>query len=229
MSRPSRPFATKTEWVYERLREQILDGSFKPDDRLRLTELARRFEISEMPVREALRMLQRDGLIEFRSHRGAVVVNLSWSHAADIVAVRMHLEVLAIAEAASYHTQDTLVGLCRILARMDRHAEAGEPARFSESNRAFHTALYAPCPNAALTQEIQSLWDRVWRARAQSIFEVDRPRMIAAQSEHRALLAAVETGDGAAAAGAMAAHRAATLAAWTIIVERAKSPEKTLP
>ena len=229
MSRTRRPFATKTEWVYERLREQILDGSFKPDDRLRLTELARRFEISEMPVREALRMLQRDGLIEFHSHRGAVVINLSWSHAADIVAVRMHLEVLAVAEAAAHHTQDTLAGLRRILARMDRHAEDGEAARFSESNRAFHTALYAPCPNTALTQEIQSLWDRVWRARAQSIFEVDRPRMLAAQVEHRALLAAVEAGNGDAAARAMSAHRAATLAAWAIIVADAKSPETTLP
>ena len=69
-----RPFITKTDWVYNRLRAEILGGSLKPDDRLRLTALARRFEISEMPVREALRMLQRDGLISFESHRGATVV-----------------------------------------------------------------------------------------------------------------------------------------------------------
>jgi DNA-binding GntR family transcriptional regulator len=228
MSPASRPFATKTEWVYERLREQILDGSFKPDDRLRLTELARRFEISEMPVREALRMLQRDGLIEFHSHRGAVVVNLSWSHAADIIAVRTHLEVLAIGEAAMHHTLASLAGLRRIVAAMDGYAEADQPTKFSQSNRAFHTALYAPCPNKALTQEIQSLWDRVWRARAQSIFDVDRARMMSAQAEHRALLAAVETLDSRTAIEAMTIHRDRTLAAWRAVVERMRAPERAV-
>ena len=75
MNIAERPFATKSEWVYEQLRRRILAGTYKPDDRLRLTELAREFNMSEMPVREALRMLQRDGLIEMHSHRGASVAN----------------------------------------------------------------------------------------------------------------------------------------------------------
>src|ERR1700682_2297464 len=100
MNVAERPFATKSEWVYEQLRRRILAGTYKPDDRLRLTELAREFNMSEMPVREALRMLPRDGLSDMRSHRGASVVKLSWSRASEIVSVRMHLEVLAVREAA---------------------------------------------------------------------------------------------------------------------------------
>src|SRR5215510_15775588 len=103
-----RPFTTKTDWVYERLRARILDGQHKADGRLRLTELAREFQISEMPVREALRMLQRDGLVRMENHRGATVVNLSWEHGAEIVSMRMHLEALALREATGRHSSHAI-------------------------------------------------------------------------------------------------------------------------
>ncbi|MGH6937471.1 GntR family transcriptional regulator, partial [Hypericibacter sp.] len=213
-----RPFATKSEWVYEQLRQRILAGSYKPDDRLRLTELAREFEMSEMPVREALRMLQRDGLIEMHSHRGASVANLSWARAAEIVSVRMHLEVLAMREAAPGHDKASLAELGKILDRMDRDLAAGSAARFSTGNREFHRRLYEPGTNAVLKEEIADLWDRVWRARAQSIFEVDRARMGAAQIEHRAILAALARNDPDAAVLAASRHRDRTLQSWDNIV-----------
>ena len=222
MSIADRPFATKSEWVYEQLRRRILGGGYKPNDRLRLTELAREFNMSEMPVREALRMLQRDGLIEMHSHRGASVANLTWSRAAEIVAVRMHLEVMAVREAAKGHDKSSLAELGKILDRMDRDLAAGSAARFSAGNREFHRRLYEPGSNGVLKQEIEELWDRVWRARSQSIFEVDRPRMAAAQIEHRAILAALAKGDGEAAAKAAVLHRNATLDSWAEIVRRSE-------
>lgn len=209
-----RPFTTKTDWVYNRLRAEILDGSFKPDDRLRLTSLARRFETSEMPVREALRMLQRDGLVSFESHRGATVINLSTQRAAEIVAVRMHLEVLATADAVPHHRPESIAELTAILERMDRQARARQAQRFTEGNRRFHTALYEPGPNRMLKEEIQVLWDRVWRARARSIFALDPTRMLAAQVEHWAILEGVRAGDAETAAQAMARHRANTQESW---------------
>jgi DNA-binding GntR family transcriptional regulator len=209
-----RPFTTKTDWVYNRLRSEILEGSFKPDDRLRLSSLARRFETSEMPVREALRMLQRDGLISFANHRGATVVKLSLQRAAEIVSVRMHLEVLAIADAAPHHTSDTLAEATDLLDRMDRQAQARQAQRFTETNRRFHAALYAPGRNDVLKQEIQILWDRVWRARPRSIFALDPVRMQEAQAEHGAVLEALRKGDGALASQAMSRHRSKTLGSW---------------
>ncbi len=213
-----RPFTTKTEWVYDRLRARILDGALKPDDRLRLTALAREFQISEMPVREALRMLQHDGLIHMESHRGATVVNLSWERAAEIVAVRMHLEILATREAAGRHPAKSLEEIGRLLTRMDGFAASRQAGRFSQANREFHTKLYAPGPNATLKQEIQDLWDRVWRARAKSIFQMDEARMAAAQQEHRAIFEVLRRGDPEAAVAAMARHREATMKSWQGIV-----------
>jgi DNA-binding GntR family transcriptional regulator len=220
MNVAERPFATKSEWVYDQLRRRILGGTYKPDDRLRLTELAREFNMSEMPVREALRMLQHDGLIEMHSHRGASVANLSWSRAAEIVSVRMHLEVLAVREAASGHDKASLAELGKILDRMDRDLAAGSTTRFSTGNREFHRRLYEPGSNSVLKQEIADLWDRVWRARAQSIFEVDRARMSAAQAEHRAILAALAKNDAGAAVVAAGRHRDRTLQSWANIVRR---------
>jgi len=214
MSEPARPFATKTEWVYDRLRQRILAGDYGPDDRLRLTALARGLGTSELPVREALRMLQRDGLIVMHSHRGAAVANVSSAKAAEIVAVRMHLEVLAAAEAAPYHDVASLAGLRRLSAEMDAAGEAGDAGRFSEANRAFHRAVYAPGRNETLKQEIEDLWDRVWRTRSRSIFALLPTRMAGAQAEHRAILDALARGRVEEVQRAMAAHRAATLAGW---------------
>jgi DNA-binding GntR family transcriptional regulator len=222
MNIAERPFATKSEWVYEQLRRRILGGGYKPNDRLRLTELAREFSMSEMPVREALRMLQRDGLIEMHSHRGASVANLSWSMAAEIVSVRMHLEVLAVREAAPGHDKSSLAELGKILDRMNRDLAAGSAAKFSTGNREFHRRLYEPGTNVALKEEIADLWDRVWRARAQSIFEVDRGRMTAAQAEHRSILAALASKDVEAAVTAASRHRAHTLESWSSIIRRSR-------
>ena len=216
-----RPFTTKTDWVYEQLRARILGGGQKADGRLRLTALAQEFQISEMPVREALRMLQRDGLVRMENHRGATVINLSWEHAAEIVSMRMHLEVLALREATGRHSPVSIEEIGRLLRRMDDDAAAVRAEQFSQGNREFHTRLYAPGPNAALKQEIQDLWDRVWRARAASIFAVDPARMAQAQVEHRRILAAVRRGDADAAGAAMERHRTNTMASWHRIVASA--------
>jgi DNA-binding GntR family transcriptional regulator len=219
-----RPFTTKTDWVYEQLRARILGGEHKPDGRLRLTALAQEFKISEMPVREALRMLQRDGLVRMENHRGATVVSLSWDLAAEIVSLRMHLEVLATREATGRHSPESIEEIGRLLRRMQDDAAAGRAGRFSQANREFHTLLYAPGANAALKQEIQDLWDRVWRARAASIFAVDSERMAAAQQEHRNLFVAVRRADVEAAGAAMERHRTHTMASWQRIIARSDKP-----
>jgi len=216
-----RPFTTKTDWVYEQLRARILDGQHKGDGRLRLTALAREFQISEMPVREALRMLQRDGLVRMENHRGATVINLSWEHAAEIVSMRMHLEVLALREATGRHSSREIEEIGELLRRMDGDAAASRADSFSQGNREFHTRLYAPGSNDALKREIQDLWDQVWRARAASIFALDRERMVRAQAEHRKLFAAVRRSDPDAAAAAMERHRAQTMESWQRIVASA--------
>ena len=213
------PFATKSEWAYGILRKRIVDGSYKPGDRLRLTEIARELGISEMPVREALRMLGRDRLVVMESHRGATVIDLTLERAFEIIAVRTHLELLALEDACGRHAAKDLDALEALSRKMAQAVERGDPKAFSEVNRGFHRALYAPGPNQTLKAEIEGLWDRLWLTRDRSIFAMDPDRMESAQAEHELILAALRRGDAGAALAAAARHRLATLRAWSVIVQ----------
>src|SRR5260370_38833859 len=89
------PQFSKAGFAYDSLRRRILDGGYRPGDRLRLTQIARELALSEMPVREALRLLQKDGLVVMELHRGAHVAELSLKRAYEIVEVRTALECVA--------------------------------------------------------------------------------------------------------------------------------------
>lgn len=208
------PPSTKADWVYQRIKDLIVGGKLKPSDRLRLRALAEELGTSQMPVREALRMLQREGLVVIESHRGALVADISMDQVFELVVLRTHLEVLAVEEATPYHSRKSIAELEQLLARMDELAAEGKATEYSELNRRFHTRLYEPAPYPVLREEIQSLWDRMWKMRGQSIFITQPDRMAGAQAEHWAILRAVSAGDVAAAAAAAQRHRQATLASW---------------
>lgn len=221
---PVQGYQTKTEWIYAQLRELIHAGEMSSGTRLPLAPLAERFGTSEIPVREALRMLQRDGLVTIESHRGATVAGVSWEELYEAILIRTHLEILAVEEAAPHHDAETVAELRRQLDRMDELSRSPSPRsadEFSAANRAFHRSLYAPCPHRSLLEQIEELWDRVWRTRSQSLFYMAREQMERAQADHRATVDAVESGDADEAVRLATSHRAGNLAAWRGIIERA--------
>jgi DNA-binding GntR family transcriptional regulator len=222
---PPGGFHTKTEWIYAELRDLITAGDLASGSRLRLTELAARFGTSEIPVREALRMLQQDGLVTIESHRGATVAGVSWDELHEAILVRTFLEILAVREATPFHTPETLSGVRAALEAMDRLAQSRSPSapdRFSEQNREFHRRLYEPCPFPVLRDLIQELWDRVWRTRSQSLFYMEREHMLRVQADHRGIHEAIEAGDADRAASLAEHHRASNLAAWRRVIDRAR-------
>ena len=164
-------------------------------------------------------MLQRDGLVDMESYRGASVASVGWERVFEAVTVRMHLEVLAAREAAPHHTPETIVSLEELLGRLDRARELGRAASFSDLNREFHTRAYEPGTIGLLKEEVQALWDTMWRTRARSLFRMDPARMEGAQREHRALLEALRRGDPEAAAEAAQRHMIETLSAWRLVME----------
>ncbi|MCL4767503.1 MAG: GntR family transcriptional regulator [Hyphomicrobiaceae bacterium] len=218
--------ATKTEYVYGNLRREILSGALKPDQRLRLGELASRYETSEMPVREALRMLHRDGLIIMHNHRGAMVSKLSAERAAEYVEVRMLLETYAASSSTRFHTEESIAKLRQIQARMEKAVEAGQSGRFRQMNRELHEAICAPCPNTVLKSTLAELWDQVWRAHSDSIFDADKGRMAGALAEHAAIVKAIASRDPARVEAAMDSHRQHTLKAWRRVVEQKRAQER---
>ena len=213
-SRAGRDPMTKAEYAYAELRRRILHGEVNAGTRLRLRHLAGELRLSEMPIREALRLLQRDGLVSFQSHRGATVTAVSPEHVIERISIRTWLEVLATEEAAGAHTDRSLASVEAALERAQGAAEAGDPMQFSAENRAFHEAVHAPA-SPLLREAIAAEWDRVWQARRQrSLFAVVPRRMLEAQQEHRLLFDALCRGAAADAVLAMTEHRRRTLQTW---------------
>jgi DNA-binding GntR family transcriptional regulator len=205
---------TKSRYAYEVLREQIVAGTLAPGERLRLRTLAESLGLSEMPVREALRMLSRDGLVEFSDHRGATVTEIPLEDVRETISARMWLEILAVREAVPHHDAASLAAVRRALAQ---GAKAADGAAFSVANRALHEAIEAPAP-AALRGMIAEAWDRMWIVRrAASLFLLVPDQRATAQAEHEQLVEAVAAGDARAAAKAMERHRASSLRAWSRI------------
>lgn len=203
--------ATKTDFVYQTLRKEILDGHLQPGQRLRLTELAEKYEISEMPVREALRKLQHDGLVHFESHRGATVSDLGLDRTLEIIATRTYLEAYAVLEASTHHSKQSLDQLKALVAKMKKTKDAEQ---YSELNRKFHRLLTDPCPNAFLKIEIDNLWNKVWRTRSQSLFQMIPKRIEDATVEHERILDALLSGSKAKLEAAVMTHRERTLDNW---------------
>ena len=89
---------TKSDYAYQALRRQILDGELAPGERLLLRTLAEVLGLSVMPVRDALRLLERDGLVQTERHRGAIVTPVAVDTVIRLIGIRMWLEALAIPE-----------------------------------------------------------------------------------------------------------------------------------
>lgn len=183
-------FRTTAEFVEATLREAILTGAIAPGTPLRQEELADTFGVSRMPVREALRQLEARALAEFHPHRGAVVAEISATDAADIGAIRMALEPMALRLSLPGLTGDDLAQADDLIAEMDGETD---PGRMGELNRRFHMTLYGRAGHPrllALVEQHLLAADRYLRFQFAALGY--HPR---SQDEHRALLAACRTRD----------------------------------
>jgi DNA-binding GntR family transcriptional regulator len=210
----------KSAYAYEEIRARITDGRLEPGTRLRLRELGDELGLSEMPVREALRMLQRDGMVEIQDHRGATVTEISLADVLERVSARMWLEALAVERSVPTLPPGALTRAERAYAAADAAVANDDSAAFSRANRDFHEALESGA-GETLAELIGGLWDSAWLARRQrSLFGEEPGRMARAQGEHRVLLDAALAGDAAQARDAMIVHREATISSWSGVVAR---------
>ena len=173
------------EWLYEVLRERIIQGDLPPGLALRQQHLAGEFGLSAIPVREALRMLAADGFVTIHANRGAVVREVSLEDALDIVDIRLALEPMAL-EKAVEQMDDTDIAACRRILSLFDHED--DPKVWSRLNRDFHFALYRPCGSDRLLSMIESLFDDVLRLAHITIS--GRQGNAPAHREHKRILAA---------------------------------------
>jgi DNA-binding GntR family transcriptional regulator len=175
----------------ENLREEIVRGDLAPGQHIRLADITARFDVSAMPVREALRELEAEGLVTIFPHRGAVVTQLSGDDLKDIYDIRATLEEMATRLAVPHMTDATLAELRSLVEEMDRHL--GDVVNLVRLNHQFHLTLYAASGRSHLC-ELNGLL----RYRTQHYlraFVNELGRMPRAQEEHRAVLEACERGD----------------------------------
>jgi DNA-binding GntR family transcriptional regulator len=154
-------FATKAEAVYAELRRRILSGTLEPGASLNQDALAPELGVSVTPVREAVRRLEADGLLEFEAHKTVIVAPLSREELRQLYDVRLQLDPHAAALATTAATDEALDEIER-LARAPISGDAFEQLSF---NRFFHRVIYAQCGNAILIDMLDRLWERTDRYR----------------------------------------------------------------
>jgi DNA-binding GntR family transcriptional regulator len=188
------------EAVRDTLRTRIFEGHYAPGTRLVERDLAAEFNVSRLPIREALRMLRQEGLIRDRASRGTEVAGLSAKDVEDLFDVRESLEVLACRLAASRAGEEDLKRLSGLLDDAERFLAKGSILEAHRANSEFHDAITAIANNNFLRSALEPLQGRMhWLFRHVS----DLPELI---QEHRELYAAIASGDPERAAAQSASH-----------------------
>jgi DNA-binding GntR family transcriptional regulator len=188
------PYRTLQDWTTVRLREAILDGRLAPGARLYHDALARQFAVSRMPVREALRVLHSEGLVELRPHRGAAVIALRPEEVMQVFEVRALLEARAAELTAPNLTDADLARVRALLAAMEGAETEDEPEHWLALNMRFHTSIYSASGWRHLCSLIETQRNVVQPYLRVATTFLGRVR--SAQEEHRAILAAAEARDG---------------------------------
>ena len=142
------------------LRDAILSGVMAPGTRLKQKEVADQFEMSLIPVREAFRTLENEGLLTLVPHKGAVVSAVSADEAKHIFELRLILELGALELAAPKITSETTAQAEEILETMNHESSV---AMLSQYNKAFHMCLYGGCGNPLLLQTIEKHYESIDR------------------------------------------------------------------
>lgn len=194
------------EIISDQLRIDISRGVYKPGP-IRIGELAERFGVSPMPVREALRRLEAEGLITFQRNRQITINALSVEDVIEVFQIRTELEpfALRLATPRIQQDQDALALLRDLASRMD-HA-VGDANTWRTLNEEFHAVLYCGSGMPRLEGILASLWATI------EPYLRFYPRIPAdvelAQQQHHEMLSLVEAGEGEAAAAVLVTHIAA--------------------
>lgn len=198
--------------AYDELRARIVDGRLVPGARVGQAELADALGISRGSVREALRRLAGDGLVEFEVNRGFFVADVGLGRVLERLEARLLLEPAVARLAAERRSDDDLDALRRAV-EAERSARTAAAAH--DASRAFHAALHAATGNDALSRIFDSLWIADVGRRLLASRRAQPDWQAADVAEHEELLEAVEAGDGERAEALMRAHVESAWRHWS--------------
>jgi len=197
-------FKTKNQLAYERLKTGIIQGDYEPGSSLLLHTIANSFGISEIPIREALKKLEAEGLVSHAAHFGFVVTEPDFKNHMEIFEVRQLLEGHAAWLAASHISSETLEKLKGLLDEMKKKASKNM-THLAELNYQFHDLIYSSCENPILYRLIQQVWAMAPRTR--SIFSLIKGRALSSIREHENIYRYLVARDAEGAKEALIKHK----------------------
>lgn len=186
------PAEAATRRIAGSLREEILSGRIAPGERIRQEDVAARFGASRQPVREALRILEAEGLTEHEPNKGARVPKLDMHEVDVIYQMRERLEPLALTESLPHLTDTDLERLESLQRRIETDTGVGE---FLTLDREFHLLSYTGCRIDPLSSMVVRLWNSTQHYRRAFMHLSGPERRWVVNAEHRLLLDAVQRRD----------------------------------
>ena len=205
---------SKSQQAYEAVKARIVEGTYSPGNRLVLGTIAKDLGVSVVPVREAIRRLEAEGLVTFERNVGATVAGI------DPTEYLYTMQTLSIVEGAATALSAPLIDAVAIARARAVNEEMREclnhfdPVRFTRLNQDFHSILFEHCPNPHILDLVHRGWNRLAALRS-STFRFVPGRAHESVNEHEALLQLIESGATAdEIEKAARLHRSATLDAY---------------
>lgn len=189
-------YFTKSRYVYDMVKDDILSGRYAPGEKIVIRNVSEELNISDIPVREAMRKLEAEELVVFSPHVGATVASISFEEMKEIISLRELLEPYAAKLAVEKISSEKIDQLKQLVDEMDQCIEEDDYHSYGKLNKEFHLCIYEDCGNHTLFHIVKDLMEKTERTRA--IFRMLPSRMRDSNSEHKQLLKAIEEKDEAA-------------------------------
>lgn len=188
-------FMPLREVVFLTLRKSILKGELQPGERLMEIQLANKLGVSRTPIREAIRMLEHEGLVVMKPRRGAQVAKITVQELDDVLEVRKSLEMLAIEKACERMTEEDMQAMRDAAKEFEYVVEDKENdvTALAEADVEFHDTIYRGTGNRRLIQILGNLREQMYRFRIEYLKEGDVRETLA--EEHEEILKAIEARD----------------------------------
>lgn len=196
------------EVVFSTMRKAIVEGHFKPGQRLMEVQLAEQMGVSRTPVREAMRKLELEGLVVMVPRKGAYVAGLTSEDIREVVEIRVVLEGLAAKKAAQNAKADKIERLENSLIHFEEAASKRNIGDLIHYDTEFHDIIYKSAQNNKLMQMINNLREQVQRYRVAYFTQMSNTEMLV--KEHNELLNAIKNRDGNKARAIAEGHIATT-------------------
>lgn len=179
--------------VFNTLRQAILRGELKPGERLMEIALSNRLGVSRTPVREAIRMLEQEGLVIMVPRKGAQVAQITERDLTDVLEVRLGLEELAVRFACERITDEELEELKQALRGFEKSMDEADLGVLAEADVKFHEIIYRATHNERLVQIINNIREQMYRYRIEYLKDVESRKMLV--EEHYAIWEALKRRD----------------------------------